>query len=102
MLPFHNESKFDSFALQKMLLQQESHDLLLAFTLFQVVVGILLLILLAVIVTVILEESWNFVLIFRAFGYQPRQINLIIVGNYFLSIIAIILLSFGLTIAGFS
>ena len=102
VLPFHNESKFDSFTLQKMLLQQESHDLLLAFTLFQVVVGILLLILLAVIVTVILEESWNFVLIFRAFGYQPRQINLIIVGNYFLSIIAIILVSFGLTIAGFS
>ena len=93
--------RFQSFTLEKLILKQASQRLILAFTLFQIIISCLLLILLIVIISVVLEESWNFILIFRAFGYHPRQINFIVVGNYFLSIIIVILASFGVTIAAF-
>ena len=91
---FTGPNNVEMIALQKLLAQAGLGLLNDSLLILQILNGMIIFIILAVITSSVIDEASQIILTMRALGYKPRQVNFIIIGNYVLGVLLMLLLAY--------
>ncbi|WHQ36346.1 ABC transporter permease [Spiroplasma sp. SV19] len=91
---FTSPNNVEMIALQKLLAQAGLGVLNDSLLILQILNGMIIFIILAVITSSVIDEASQIILTMWALGYKPRQVNFIIIGNYVLGVLLMFLLAY--------
>ncbi|WP_425379569.1 ABC transporter permease [Spiroplasma endosymbiont of Stenodema calcarata] len=91
---FIGPNNVEMIALQKLLAQAGLGVLNDSLLILQILNGMIIFIILAVVTSSVIDEASQIILTMRALGYKPRQVNFIIIGNYVLGVLVVFLLAY--------